>query len=103
MNLNLNKKQTEVLVNKGDILVFRNRLLATEGIISKTHYLIIEDKPNMNFTLLNLNNNNLMSSVTGENPIKLLARVRASFKKLEFVGVITEEEFELSMKETTRF
>lgn len=96
MKLNLDKKVEMKTPEKGDIAVFQNK---TSFEKERHFYLIIEDSPNEKFTLLNLAKNNLMSTLTGNNPIDLVKFAEARFSLLELVDIIPAEEFELVRKQ----
>ncbi len=89
MNLNLEKKDIGVIeARKGDILVFQSQLDS-----EKQYYLIIEDKPNCHYHLLNLGANNLIIRETSIPALIESAKIK--FSRLDFVKVIPAEEFEL--------
>ncbi|MGH0831205.1 hypothetical protein ACQVTX_23305 [Bacillus pretiosus] len=91
MNLNLEQKDITVAeVRKGDILVFQSQLDS-----EKQYYLIIEDKPNYHYHLLNLGANNLMSPLRETSIPALITSAKSKFSRLDFVEVIPAEEFEL--------
>ncbi|PEA25826.1 hypothetical protein CN984_12160 [Bacillus cereus] len=89
MNLNLERKYKREMSMKGDILVFQ----AEQG--RKMYYLVIEDVPNGIYTLLNLEGNNIMSSIVSKNPNQILKVAKERFCKLEYIGTIPADEFEL--------
>lgn len=89
MNLNLERKYEKDMVSKGDILVFQS----AQG--RKMYYLVVEDAPNRRYTLLNLGGNNLISTISSKNPHQILKIAKERFLKLEYMGIIPAEEFEL--------
>ncbi|PFA76832.1 hypothetical protein [Bacillus cereus] len=89
MNLNLESSRQKDMVGKGDILVFQSRTGRT------MYYLVIEDVPRSKYLLLNLEGNNLMSSVETSHVSQILGIAKKRFRKLDFIKVIPAEEFEL--------
>lgn len=89
MNLNLEIKRKRDMTMKGDILVFQS------GQGRKMYYLVVEDMPRGIYTLLNLECNNLISSIVSKNPNQILRIAKEKFRKLEYVETIPADEFEL--------
>ena len=89
MKVSIDKARPKDMVMKGDILVFQSTCGRT------MYYLVIEDMPRSKYLLLNLEGNNLMSSVETSNVSHILKKAKEKFRKLDFVKVIPAETFEL--------
>ncbi|MFA2720550.1 hypothetical protein [Bacillus paranthracis] len=93
MKLNLELKQVERTINKGDVLVFKKD---TNQKIC--YYLVVEDMLNRKqFALVNLATNNIMG-IFSDHLYQLVDKVKDNFENLEFVEVITAEDLELKRK-----
>ncbi|HHB2481349.1 TPA: hypothetical protein ACORDH_002800 [Bacillus cereus] len=91
MNLNLERKYRKDMADKGDILVFENTHSR-----KKMYYLIIKDAHECNYLLLKLEGNELITSVESKNPNTIVKKARERFNKLDFMGIIKADEFELT-------
>jgi hypothetical protein len=89
VNLKLEKNKT-LEVKAGDILIFRN-----PHTTNFTHFLIVECKPKGQFTLLNMDTNCLMNSVTTYHVSEIVSDATLRFPQLKFDGVISSSEYEV--------
>lgn len=93
MNLNLNTKKKSFSAKKGDIIVTKSIRVGAE-----IHYLIIEDRPNEGFTLLNMNSNNLMSPIKADSPVELIEVLQKRISTIEIIEIIPSNEIEVTRK-----
>jgi len=89
MNLKLQKQPTVTVVEKGDVLVFKHTAPTDREF---TNYLVIEDNPNDNFTLLNLNSCNLMSVTRAKTANDLLYVTKQKFPHMKLVEIIKADK-----------
>jgi len=94
MNLNLGNTNTVREVSRGDIIVMKC-LLDKDY---RVHYLVIEDSPNKNFTLLQMKGNKLMSSIRANCTQDIIPTLKRTFRQLELVEVIYADEYEVVRK-----
>ncbi|MGE6347877.1 hypothetical protein ACQKIY_25615 [Bacillus mycoides] len=84
MKLKLRKKKEDnIVAKKGDVLVY-----------GMYHYLIVSGSDN-NYTLLNLNCNNIMSQIHAPTIPFLTTKAQEILGRLTFVELIPEEELEM--------
>lgn len=99
MNLNLTSFENEsVNVEQGDIIVARNKMYIGTIEEATMHYLVIGDRLQANYTLINMRSNFLMSSVRASHPSLLVDAMLKCMKQLEFIEVIKSDEFEVNRK-----
>lgn len=88
MKVNIERKEEETKVNKGDVLVFALG-------VHRKHYMVVENKLQGHFTLLNLGNINLISSIKVGQANEILPIAKRVFPRLDFVEVIPADSLEV--------
>ncbi|HDR8454057.1 TPA: hypothetical protein QC364_000856 [Bacillus cereus] len=93
MKLNLEPKQVDLTVDKGDVLLFKN-----ESEPKICYFLVVEDMlTRKQYGLVNLASNNIMG-IFADHLYQLIEKVESEFGNLEFLEVITAKDLELKRK-----